>query len=68
MHTSVSETNIATGHKDGSIKIWEDKTKDPILKLEDAHSDPVSCVRFTPNENYLVSTSKDDTIKVWDLR
>lgn len=36
--------------------------------MPDAHSDPVACVRVTPDENYIVSTSKDDTIKIWDLR
>ena len=68
MHISRSETNIGSGHKDGSIKVWDSKSKDQILKLEDAHSDPVACLRFTPEELYIVSTSRDDTIKVWDIR
>jgi WD40 repeat protein len=68
MHISRSETYIATGHKDCSIRMWNAKTKESVFKLEDAHHDPVSCVRVTPDENYIVSTSKDDTIKVWDIR
>lgn len=39
-----------------------------MFKIDDAHADPVACVRMTPNEKYMVSTSRDDTIKVWDFR
>jgi WD40 repeat protein len=68
MALSRSETTIATGHKDGSIKLWDSKSKDQAGKFDEAHADPVSCIRYTPNELYLVSTSKDDSLKVWDLR
>lgn len=68
MHLSRSEGNIVTGHNDCSIKYWTSKQRTVSFKLEDAHSCPVSCVRITPDENYIVSTSKDDTIKVWDIR
>jgi WD40 repeat protein len=68
MHVSRSETYIASGHKDTSIKLWNAKTKEQVWKIQDAHSDPVACVRVTPDENYVVSTSKDDTIKIWDIR
>ncbi len=32
------------------------------------HDDSVSCVRFTPDEKYIVSTGKDHTIRVYDVR
>ena len=25
-------------------------------------------MRITPDENFIVSTSKDDTIKIWDIK
>lgn len=50
-HVSRSETYIVSGHKDTSIRVWNAKTRDSIFKLEDAHGDPVACVRMTPNEN-----------------
>ena len=68
MHISRTESNIVTGHNDSSIKFWSAKTRNVTFKLEDAHSGPVSCVRITPDENYVVSTAKDDMIKVWDIR
>ena len=68
MHISRSETNLATGHNDGSIKIHDPRVKDIANKISDAHADPVACVRISPDERYIVSASKDDTIKVWDYR
>jgi guanine nucleotide-binding protein subunit beta-2-like 1 protein len=68
MHISRSETTIVSGHNDCGIKIWNSKTKELCSKIDDAHGDPVSCVRYTPDENYIVSTSKDDCLKVWDVR
>jgi WD40 repeat protein len=68
MHISRSETHVVSGHNDCSVKIWNTRTKDMVFQLEDAHADPVSCVRFTPDEMTIVSMSKDDCLKVWDLR
>ena len=68
MHISRSETTIASGHSDCGIKLWNSKSKEMVARIDEAHGDPVSCVRFTPDENYLVSTSKDDCLKVWDIR
>ena len=28
----------------------------------------MSCVRFSPDETQIISTSKDDNLKVWDVR
>ena len=68
MHVSRSETQLFSGHNDCSIKVWNAKSKEPIFQINDAHADPVSCVRNTPDENYIVSMSKDDSIKIWDIR
>ena len=38
------------------------------MTLTDAHSEPVSSLKITPDELYIVSTSKDSLVKVWDIR
>ena len=59
---------MVSGHNDCMIRVHDPKAKSLSFKIEEAHADPVSCVRFTPDERFIVSTSKDDVIKVWDLR
>ena len=43
-------------------------SKEKIFKLQDAHDSPVISVRVTPDEKYIVSTAKDNHIKIWDIR
>ena len=38
------------------------------MTFTDAHYEPVSSLKITPDELYIVSTSKDSTVKVWDIR
>lgn len=68
IHLSKSEASLVSGLEDKSIRVWSPKSKELTFKLEEAHSEPVCCVRFTPDENYIASTSTDDTIKIWDVR
>jgi len=68
MHLSRSEATLVSGHEDKSIRLWNAKTRESIYKFDEAHSDVVCCVRFTPDENYLVSASIDNTLKIWDIR
>lgn len=68
MHLSRAETHICSGHNDKKIKVWNAKTREKLFQLDDAHSEPVSAVRFTPDERYIASASKDDSIKIWDIR
>lgn len=67
MHVARSETNFVTGHTD-SIKMWSAKTRDLIFTLADAHTQPVCCAKFTQDERYIASTSKDSILKIWDVR
>ena len=67
MHVSRSETNFVTGHQD-RIKFWNAKSRESVFTLNDVHSQPVSCVRFTQDECYVASISKDSCLKIWDIR
>lgn len=67
MHMSRSETNFITGHQD-SIKMWNSRTKDAVFTIPDAHSLPICSARFTQDELYIASTSRDSILKIWDVR
>ena len=66
MHVFRSESNFVTAHKD-CIKVWGPEKK-PVFEVPKAHSQPIACVRVTQDENYMVTTSMDNCLKVWDIR
>lgn len=53
-----SESLIASAHADGNIRMWSGRTFEKIREVKNAHDDLITCVKITPDENYIVSTSK----------
>ena len=39
-----------------------------MIQHYDAHQAPVNGIEFHPSGRYLLSSSKDSTLKIWDLR
>ena len=56
---------IATASRDETIKLWNSKG-DLLATLND-HEKRVNSIEFTPDGKYLISSSDDLTIKLWDL-
>ncbi|KAF1984227.1 WD40 repeat-like protein [Aulographum hederae CBS 113979] len=54
---------IVSGGSDCHVLVWRFSTGQMIKKLEKAHSESVLNLRF--DERYLITCSKDKTIKVW---
>lgn len=59
-------SKIATGHDNGSVKIWDmdNKNIDPI-EFSD-HKSTITSLDFNFNDQLLASSSYDNTIRVWD--
>jgi WD40 repeat protein len=57
---------LASGNKNGEIKIWDSQSGREI-KSHLAHSKSVVCVAFHPEGNHLASVGLDRLVKVWDL-
>lgn len=49
------------------IKIWDIRSK-RLLQHYDAHSDTVTSLSMHASGNYLLSSSNDGSLKIWDLR
>ena len=58
---------FATGHNDGTVKFWTPNNK-TFIKSVDAHVDSVTSVNFSGDGRFLMSTSRDHTIKLIDIR
>jgi len=60
--------SLASCSLDGISVIWELRSRDDVRKkLELAeHTAPVSYLAWSPNDQYLATTSQDKTLKVWD--
>lgn len=58
-------TLLATGGSDNSIQIWDLRNPSIPLRRLTGHQGPVLGLRF--NENYLLSSSTDRRVLIWDL-
>ena len=56
---------LASGHRDGTIRLWDAATRTSVASLE-GHTDRVHSVVFSDGST-LVSGSDDGTILLWDL-
>lgn len=67
---SIDNRQIVSASRDKSIKLWNTLGECKYtIQDGDAHSDWVSCVRFSPNtlQPTIVSASWDKTVKIWNL-
>ncbi|ORZ37911.1 WD40-repeat-containing domain protein, partial [Catenaria anguillulae PL171] len=65
---SADNRQIVSGSRDKTIKLWN-TLGECKYNIEGAHTEWVSCVRFSPNpENpIIISAGWDKLVKVWDL-
>ncbi|QLL33589.1 hypothetical protein HG536_0E05000 [Torulaspora globosa] len=52
-----------------TIALWKptDDISEGIYKVLKGHEADVTCVKFVPTINYMISTSEDHRVKVWDF-
>lgn len=62
-----SEAIICSTHNK-QMRFWSCKSEKVVHTIENAHASFVTCARFTPDENLVISTGHDHTIKIWDIR
>ena len=56
---------LATGDVSGTVLLWDIDTKVALPPIE--HKDQVYSLAFHPQQNWLVTSSRDGTVRVWDI-
>lgn len=66
---SPDNRQIVSGSRDGKLKVWNTLGECKFTISDEAHTDWVSCVRFSPNQQspLIVSAGWDKTVKIWSL-
>jgi len=67
---SVDNRQIVSASRDKTVKLWNTLGECKFTIIEGGHTDWVSCVRFSPNQEtpVFVSGGWDREVKVWDLQ
>ncbi len=64
---SADGRNLASSSFDGSARLWDSATGQPLWTMPGAHTAPVRALALSPDGERLVSASFDHTARVWDL-
>lgn len=62
-----TESSFITGHLDGALRFWSLRNEKKVHEIKDYHSDAITSVSITPNARYLLTYSRDHTLKLLDL-
>ena len=57
---------IASGHSDGQVKVWDARSGNLVAGFH-GHTDKVKTVEWTPDDNEVVSSSDDGSVRIWNM-
>lgn len=63
------EPTIVTGHRDGSLRLYSVKDGKSLEHVKNLFDGPISCVKLSSNNNYIIASSQDGScLKCYDNR
>ena len=60
-------TAVASGSRDGSVRVWEVPTGRELAQLP-AHQGEVRAIAYSPDGDYLLTAGDDREVRLWDLK
>ncbi len=58
---------VVSSGRDGSVRIWDVATGQPVGQLANGHTGPVDCVAFSPDGSRLICGGHWGGLRVWDV-
>ena len=58
---------LAAGHADGNVRVYDARTGAFVAEFR-GHDDKVKTVEFMPDDDHLVSSSDDGSVRIWGMR
>lgn len=62
-----NESSFVTGHLDGTLRFWSLKSEKKTHEIKDYHSDAITSVSISPNGWYMLTYSRDHSLKLLDM-
>jgi WD40 repeat protein len=59
---------LFSGGRDALLKVWKLDQTPILLETINAHWFTINDLQISPNGNFLISASRDKTIKIWDIK
>ncbi|KXS19409.1 WD40 repeat-like protein [Gonapodya prolifera JEL478] len=59
---------VASGHLDNNVRIWDMVSGNVIREITGLHSDRVTGVTVTPDRTHILTTCRDNSLRLIDLR
>jgi WD40 repeat protein len=59
---------VASGHSDGSIRVWSGRRMTLIYRFANLHEDAITSLCLNPITNTITSVAKDHSLKLCDYK
>ena len=65
---SITDSMIASGHKDGNVRLWSIRDHSLIKDIKNIHDESITDIHYMPDGNQILTNSKDHSLKLIDNR
>jgi autophagy-related protein 16 len=65
---SISDSAVASGHRDGTLRIWSIRDNKIIREVKNLHDEVITGITYLPDGGQVITNSRDNTLKLVDLR